>query len=168
MGARGIGKGMIVAAWVLLLGLLTLLFQDRLEEIGNPNRQLQVVEQGAVANVRLKRNRAGHYVAPGEINGTPVVFLLDTGATHVAVPEGLAERLGLPRGVAIQSITANGRARAWRTRLDTVRLGPIVKQGVSGVIMPGMSGDQVLLGMSFLRSLEMVQRGDGLSLSQRP
>ncbi|QFY91022.1 TIGR02281 family clan AA aspartic protease [Magnetovirga frankeli] len=153
---------MIIAAWALLLGLLTWLFQARLDEFSNPNQELQRL-QGEVGVV-LKRNRAGHYLAPGQINGHPVLFLLDTGATSVAVPQGLAQRLGLKPGGVIQSITANGRVQAWRTRLDEVRLGPIVKTGVSGVIMPNMPGDQVLLGMSFLRSLELVQRDGRLIL----
>lgn len=167
MGAQAFGKGMIIAAWVLLIALLTLLFQDRLDEFSSPNEQLQVVQQEAGKGVVLKRNRAGHYLAPGQINGQPVLFLLDTGATHVAVPEALAERLALKRGALVQSITANGRVSAWRTQLDEVRLGPIVKNGVTGVIMPNMLGDQVLLGMSFLRSLDLAQRDAELSLIQR-
>ena len=48
--------------------------------------------------VTLKRNRAGHFEAPGQINGEPVTFLLDTGATYVAVPSELAKRLSLAPG----------------------------------------------------------------------
>ncbi|MBF0256143.1 MAG: TIGR02281 family clan AA aspartic protease [Gammaproteobacteria bacterium] len=165
---------MIIAAWALLLGLLTWLFQGRLEQLDNPNAQLQADSVNGSANgpagaqaaaeLRLKRDRAGHYRAPGRINGQPVQFLLDTGATHVALPEALADRLALKRGVRIQSHTANGTVSAWRTELDEVRLGSIVKNRVSGVIMPNMPGEQVLLGMSFLRSLELVQRDGELIL----
>jgi aspartyl protease family protein len=170
MVTGGIGKGMIIAAWALLLGLLTWLFQGRLEQLDNPNAQLQASLSSshagtqAAAELRLKRDRAGHYRAPGLINGQPVQFLLDTGATHVALPETLADRLALKRGLRIQSHTANGSVSAWRTELAEVRLGGIVKNRVSGVIMPNMPGEQVLLGMSFLRSLELLQRDGELIL----
>ena len=75
--SRPLGKGMIIAAWVLLLALLTWFFNDRLEQQRNPNRQLagSVTAEGMPAVV-LERNRYGHYVASGFINGRPVEFML--------------------------------------------------------------------------------------------
>ncbi|MBL3588840.1 MAG: TIGR02281 family clan AA aspartic protease [gamma proteobacterium endosymbiont of Lamellibrachia anaximandri] len=158
---------MIFAAWALLLGLLALFFSDQLERQNNPNRNLAntSVESGP-KEIVLLRNRAGHYVAPGLINGTPVIFLLDTGATNVAVPASLAERLTLKRGAQSISLTANGRVKTWLTRLDQVQLGSIIRQDVRATIMPGMAGDEVLLGMSFLKHLELVQKGKTLILRQ--
>ena len=78
----------------------------------------------------------------------------------------LARRLDLSRGAPIQAQTANGIETTYRTRLDSVRLGTIRIDGVRAHINPGMSGDEVLLGMSFLRDLEFQQRDGVLTLRQ--
>jgi len=166
-GQRRMGKGMIIAAWVSLLIILTLLFNAYLEQQNNPNTAPATTTNGLVKEVVLQRNRSGHYVASGRINGTRVTFLLDTGATDVAVSDELASSLGLRRGMRISSQTANGTVTAWRTRLSEVGLGDIRLFNVRASILPGLQGDEVLLGMSFLKQLEMVQRGKQLLLRQR-
>ncbi len=161
-----LGKYMIFAAWLLLLGLLTLLAQGWLERRDNPNRELAYVDADGSAEVVLRRSRSGHYVAPGYINGEPVQFLLDTGATDVNIPAEVAERIGLEAGTPIRARTANGLITVYRTRLDTIRLGGIELHDVRASINPRMPGNTVLLGMSFMRDLELVQRGDTLTLRQ--
>ncbi len=166
---RRLGIGMIAAAWVVLLGLLTLLFGDWLESQQNPNSNVQgrVLESG-VREVVLRRNRSGHYVATGRINGQPVRFLLDTGATTVSVPAGLAGPLGLNRGRAQLANTANGVVTTYATRLESVALGELRVENVRANINPGMRGNEILLGMSFLKQLEFTQRGDTLTIRQYP
>jgi aspartyl protease family protein len=166
---QSIGRGMAFLAWALGLALLAWLFQDILDEQHNPNRQLrQSGDTGGVAEIVLERNRQGHYIATGQINGVDVEFLLDTGATAVAIPAGLAERLKLKRGHPQQTTTAAGRITTYRTVLEQVALGPIVQQQVQASINPHMDGEEVLLGMSFLKHLELVQRGNRLTLRQEP
>ncbi len=160
------GKGMIVGAWVGLLAILTLFFSAYLERQNNPNTDPVTSTAGLVAEVVLQRNRSGHYVASGRINGREVTFLLDTGATDVAVSDELANSLGLRRGMRITSQTANGVVSAWQTQLSEVSLGDIRLGNVRASILPGLQGDEVLLGMSFLQQLEMVQRGKHLLLRQ--
>lgn len=167
MNTRGIGKWMMVVAWVLLLALLSFLFSDVLERQYNPNQEpVTGHDSQGNAQVVLTRNRAGHYVASGRINGHPVRFLLDTGATDVALSIGLAERLQLPRGAQTLSRTANGTVATWSTRLSEVELGEIVQRDVKASVLPGMGEDEVLLGMSFLKRLELIQRGNQLTLRQ--
>ena len=161
-----IGATMIVLACVLLLGLLTLLFDNVLERQQEPNLHLAGYSQDAPREVVLKRNRSGHYVAPGFINGQPVRFLLDTGATRVSIPAGVAARLGLTRGRPGRASTANGTIVVYATVLDRVTLGNLAMEGVHADINPHMQGDTVLLGMSFMKHLEMTQRGDRLTLRQ--
>jgi len=154
---------MIVTAWLLILLLLTALFSGWLDRLDNPNRVLQVQSgENGESTIVLERNRAGHYVAPGMINGVAVTFLLDTGATNLALPEALADRIGLKRGAMGMSSTANGYVRSWLTRLDRVELGPFVLQDVQASILPTMPGDEVLLGMNFLKHLELIQKGNEL------
>lgn len=161
----GIGRWMMVLSWVLLLALMSYLFNGVLERQRNPNEEPLVLRDDRGGDqVVLKRNRAGHYVSSGRINGHPVLFLLDTGATDVAISDELAEKLELPRGRRMISQTANGTVVSWQTRLKEVGLGEIVLSDVSASVLPTMAGDEVLLGMSFLKRLEWTQRGDQLTL----
>ena len=164
---RRLGTGMYVMAWLVFGGLLVFFFSDVLDKQRNPNQSVST-NYGAdgAREVVLQRNRAGHYVTDGYINGEPVVFLLDTGATGVAIPERIARRLELPRGRAVQTQTANGTAVAYATRLQSVRVGDIELQGVAAAISPGLKMNEVLLGMSFLRHIEFTQRGNTLILKQ--
>lgn len=160
--ARQIGRGMWILAWVVLLGLLFLYFEGVSQEKYNPNHALQT--EVSSTPVVLKRNRAGHYLAPGEINGTKVAFLLDTGATTVSVPEAVANKIGLKRGYPQQVSTANGVVTVYTTQLDSIQLGSIELRQVRGHINPHMEGKTVLLGMSFMQHLEIRQKGDTLTL----
>jgi len=161
MTPKRIGRGMWVIAWVLLLALLYQFFEAEVEQRYSPNQNL-ATEPSAV--VVLKMNRAGHYVAPGKINGTKVTFLLDTGATTVSVPSHIADKIGLNYGRPQAVGTANGVIEVFGTQLDTVQLGGITLNNIRGHINPHMDSSTVLLGMSFMRDLEITQKGDVLTL----
>ena len=163
--SRGLGRGMVIAAWVFLLVLLTLFFNDRLDRQNNPNRHLASITADGIPEVTLQRNRFGHYVATGAINGKPVEFMLDTGATDVSIPAGLADKLGLQRGRASVYQTANGPITAWQTSLDVIQLGPLRLGPIRASINPNDSSNAVLLGMSFLKHLDFKQQGNTLTLS---
>ncbi|MGM0480333.1 MAG: retropepsin-like aspartic protease family protein [Pseudomonadota bacterium] len=158
------GKPFVFIAWGLALAMLVWLFQDKLEQQFNPNQNLETQQVGDRLVVRLEQNRMGHYVSKGRVNGQPVTFLLDTGATVVAVPEALAQRLGLPKGRQGMSQTANGRAVTYRTLIDRLQLGGIELNDVRASITPGMEGDVILLGMSALKQFELTQKGDTLTI----
>ena len=161
----GIARNMAIIAAILLIGLMTLLFGDLLDRQNNPNQAISVsVDGNGNRTVRLERNAFGHYVASGEINGADVEFLLDTGATEVSVPEGIARRAGLKRGAQMPVSTAAGVAYVYHTRIEELRLGPLIQRGVSATINPHMPDDEVLLGMNFLRHLKFTQQGDTLIL----
>jgi aspartyl protease family protein len=163
---RRIGVGMTLAAWALFLLLLTWFASGYLEGLNNPNVQVvSRVDPGGNPEVLLQRNRAGHYVATGAIDDVPVVFLVDTGATDVAVSQKVAERIGLEKGFRVTVNTANGTAYGWNTILDNVTLGNIRMTAVPATIMPGL-GQEALLGMSFLKRLTLIQRGEELLIRQ--
>jgi aspartyl protease family protein len=159
---------MIIAAWLLLLlVLLTMFFYERLEDQRNPNRNLtSAISVDGARQVTLLRNRRGHYLAHGRLNGAPVQFLIDTGATDVAISEDEARSLGLRFGPRILVSTARGTTTAYQTNIDRVELGEIVLHDVQATIVPDMPSREVLLGMSFLKHLEIFQHGHVLTLRQ--
>lgn len=157
---------MLIMAWLAGLGLAANWFAGVEERRRNPNQIPTSLRTDSGVEVILQRNPQGHYLAGGLINGQEVTFLLDTGATFVAVPSRLAERLRLEPGRATTVITANGPAQSFNTRIDILELGDIRLQGVEAGIVPGMTGDEILLGMSALRRLDFSQRGGELILRQ--
>ncbi len=92
--------------------------------------------------------------------------MLDTGATSVAVPASLAQQLGLKPGYRHKAVTANGIVEVRDTRIDTLTIGPITLRNVQASINPGMSGPEILLGMSALKDLELTQRDNTLTIKQ--
>lgn len=153
----------VAAAFVLLIGAMWWAFDGYLDRKHNPNRDLRTGPQAA-ERVVLESGPGGHYAVPGQINGRPVKFLVDTGASHVAVPAALAGDLGLERGRRMQVTTAAGRTTAYDTRIDRIALGGIELRDVRGSINPSMDTDFVLLGMTFLRHLDFRQEGGRLIL----
>ncbi len=165
---RRIGQAMVWAMWIVVLVVLTAVFNGWLEGQRNPNQSVESYTREGVHEVVLQRNRYGHYVATGAIDSQRVEFMLDTGASDISVPADVAKRLGLRRGAPLQYQTANGVITGYATTLGTVRVGDIVLHNVRASINPYMRDPQVLLGMSFLRQLEFTQRGERLTLRQYP
>jgi len=164
---RRAGRVMLVLAWGVGLFLATRFFAAWEEDRLNPNRQPVSQLQGEQIEVQLAGNVQGHFVASGRINGEAVTFLLDTGATDVAVPAELAERLGLERGASVMLHTANGQTTGYRTVLSSLDLGDIRLHDVRAIVAPGFRSEQVLLGMSALKQLEFTQRAGTLVLRQQ-
>lgn len=162
-----IAKVMVYLSWIALALLLTWLFGSFLDRQHNPNQYPETRSVAGLREVSLQRNRQGHYVATGTINGEAVVFMLDTGATHVSVPAKVALRLGLRPGREMLVQTANGVISTRRAKLDHVAIGDIGLSNVPASINPHQGGEQVLLGMAFLKHLELVQRGDTLFIRQQ-
>ncbi len=161
-----VGQGMLWVAALAILGALTWFFSGAIDRQRNPNQSVDGSVVGSVNTVVLDANRQQHYLATGFINGEAVEFMVDTGASQVAISASAADRLRLPRGPSTMVSTANGVARVQATRIDSVRLGTIELRDVRGVIVPNMSSPEVLLGMSFLGDLEFEQRNGQLILRQ--
>ncbi len=120
------------------------------------------------ATVSLTADVRGHFIAGGSLNSYPVSFLVDTGATSIAISGVEARRMGLDykaaRGGAVS--TAAGVVPAWRVTFNTVKIGGITLNQVEGIVIE--SGlDTPLLGMSFLNRMEMKRDGQTMTLTQR-
>ena len=156
--ARGAG------AWALIFVGVTLavgLFLDIRTEM--PTQR----QAGAV--VEVPRGPDGHYHLTLGIDGTPVRFIVDTGATDMVLAHEDAERVGIDLGEVIytgQAMTANGLVRTGRVLVDEVRLGEIVDRGVHASVTEGeMPGS--LLGMSYLDRFGRISIEDGLLMLER-
>lgn len=157
------GRRLYWAAIVAILLGMTALYHAVIHNDGG--MRLQQDSKGNVM-VILQRKRNGHFAADGEINGQAVRFLVDTGATDVAVSEQVARSLGLEFGPRINVLTAAGPVGGWVTRLDSVSVGVLELQDVRATITPGL-GEESLLGMSFLRHFSIVQEGNTLVIASR-
>lgn len=155
---RAAGTGRFLA-WFAVVGAmigLTALYQAIMPESGG---QTMSLTEGGNPTVTLERGRGGHFRAQGAINGIDIDFLVDTGATDIAISDRRARSLGLEFGPKVTVMTAAGPVAAWKTRLDRVRVGNLERRNVRATITPGL-GNEALLGMSFLRHFSMRQEQD--------
>lgn len=144
--------------WIAALGMLGGLYAF-FSILENDAGTVSSIDSNGAAMVVLEQDRNGHYEAEGQINGRPVTFLVDTGATDVALPESTARALGLDFGPRVKVMTAAGPATAWVTRLDEVTVGGIRRKNVRATITSG-EFNGILLGMSFLKHFSL-QQTDG-------
>lgn len=163
---KKIGKTFAFVFWGLFLVLSFVFFDSKLAEQQNPNQNPDSFVSGATTTLVLQQNRSGHYVASGTLNHYPVTFMLDTGATNVAVPKNVADAIGLQYGQPISVNTANGTAKAYMTTIDNLSIGEMQFGSMRATIVPGMLGDELLLGMNALKQVEFTQRGKTLTLKQ--
>ena len=159
---------MIALGWVLFLGIATLAANGWLERRDAARAPRSLVTEAGLAGLELVADRRGHYRALALVEGEPVEFLVDTGATTVALSAETARRLGLPLGREVRIETANGPAVARATEIERLALGPLVRRNVAASVVPGMREGTALLGMSFLRDFELVQRGGVLLIREPP
>jgi aspartyl protease family protein len=117
----------------------------------------------------LPPDSRGHYVTLGAINGSPVRFLVDTGATYVTLPGAEARRLHIDLSSAKRgmSSTANGDVPVYLVTLDAVRVGDITLRNVQAVVNEAPGLDVTLLGMSFLSRMQMRVDGANLVLEKK-
>jgi aspartyl protease family protein len=122
------------------------------------------------AQLSISRGVGNHYWIAGSIDGHPVQFLVDTGATSVAMNEGQARRLGIDyrvQGRPMVASTAGGNIKAWRIKLDSVKIGGLEVLGVEGAVLEGDSPTEVLLGMSFLSRVRWREENGVLQLESK-
>jgi aspartyl protease family protein len=127
------------------------------------------VPASSAREVVIPAGTGGHFVTSGSINGRPVRFMVDTGATLVALGKAEAQRLGIDLRQAEPALsqTAGGVVRVQLVKLASVKVGDVELYNVAGVVVPGEM-PQVLLGNSFLSRLQMRRDNDLLRLELKP
>lgn len=124
---------------------------------------------GANPSVTLYANTQGHFVSECQINGASLKFLLDTGATTVALNSGDAKfaNIDYKRGQPVQISTANGVVTAYQVTLASLKVGAITLNQVEASVLEGGSPSIVLLGMSALNRLDMKRQDIALTLTKK-
>ena len=144
-------------------------------EVAGAQRAIQLGESpvsigGSAAGQRivLKADARGHFINSGMINGRVMQYMVDTGATTVAIGRPDAQRMGLKfeQGQPVMMNTANGTAQGWRMRLESVRVGDVELRSVDAIVT-AEAMPYVLLGNSFLREFHMNRSGDEMVLQRR-
>lgn len=136
---------------------------------GAPVNLGRASSEGTGTQIVLTAGPGGHFVTGGSINGKAVRFMVDTGATVVALGEADAERIGLKFRNGQRGLvgTANGQVVVHRTTLDVVRVGDVQVYNVEAIVMPSAM-DTILLGNSFLTRFSMKRENDRMTLERRP
>lgn len=125
---------------------------------------------GGRSGVTLYAEPNGYFFADGSINGTPMRFLVDTGASSIAINSRHANRVGIDYkrlGKPGIATTAGGMVRMYAVTLNTVEVGGIRLHNVDAGVIEGDFPREALLGMSFLGRLEMKHDGEKMELMQR-
>ena len=144
-------------------------------EVGGVKRRLSLGQhhRNAAASdsrqsVTLAADTAGHFISEGQVNGGPVRFVVDTGATMVALPAADARRLNIDyrKGKRSQTRTANGTVQVYVITLERVKVGAIELSSVEGIVIE-QGLDIALLGMSFLSRVDMRHEGQTMTLVRR-
>ncbi len=147
-------------------------------EIGGKRHTLRVgdspfsVGKGAATGgggkIVLTAGSGGHFMTQGAINGNAIQFMVDTGATVVALSQGDAERMRLDykAGRPVRMSTANGVTQGWHIKLNSVRIGEVEIYEVDAVVTP-QAMPFVLLGNSFLTRFQMQRDNDQMTLTRR-
>ncbi|MEW6293618.1 MAG: TIGR02281 family clan AA aspartic protease [Pseudomonadota bacterium] len=154
------GKHYLAAlVWIVLFGIAYVVIDAQL--------QPKVATAESAGEIVIPRSRDGHFYVAGKINGQPVTFMVDTGASTVSVNSALAGRLGLPRGRPVAIGTAGGMTQGEEVVGQTVMLGGITVREVRIVVLAGMPGE-ALLGQNVLRHLEVLQTAERMILRRKP
>lgn len=161
------GKFMLYISWVLILLAGYMVFDWYLNYQSGANRAKTMHTASGGVELHIPLSRGNKYEVFGQINGHNVKYLVDTGATSIAIPESIANNLELEKGMPIQISTASGATTAYLTKINTLNIGnDIILHNINATINPTMPGDTILLGMGALRQLEFTQTNDVLILKQ--
>jgi aspartyl protease family protein len=149
--------------WILIFAAVYLYFDSRLQP------SVATVSDLAQGEIRIPRSRDGHYYVAGMVNGHPLTFVVDTGASAVTVSAGFARQAGMPGGVPTRFSTAGGVVTGETVPDQVVVAGGIRVSGLRVAVSSQMERHApALLGQNFLRKIDVIQSGDQMVLRLKP
>jgi aspartyl protease family protein len=117
-----------------------------------------------IRSLSITRDGRGHFQTDGRIDGQRIGFMVDTGASVIALNETSAARIGVRpsrNDYNATVTTANGKIKAARTRLAMVDVGGLVVRDVDAMVLPDEALSENLLGLSFLSKLKRFEYANG-------
>lgn len=153
------GRYMFLIVWIIIFAGLFLFFKQQ----GNQSSEVLKSTQHEFV---VSADHQGNYFVKGKINDYPVEFLIDTGATTVAIPQNVADKLHLVGAYPIVLYTANGEVTGSLTRVDSLSFGSFTLHNVKAVIIPKNNDGTVLLGMNVLKHFNVNQDRSQMTLKK--
>src|SRR5437660_747377 len=167
----------ILAGFMVGLGTIMAQMADRMTlapaRANSASLKVAAVEtstQIAARSLSIPRDARGHFQTEGRIDGQRIGFMVDTGASVVALNESTAARFGLrptPRDYRANVTTANGTIKAAPARLPMVDLGGIIVRDVDAMVLPDEALSENLLGLSFLSKLKRFEYANGMMVLEQ-
>ena len=166
---------MIFAAIMVTLGTVMAQIADRMTpaSASTAPRQVAAVEMATPPSGRtlnIPHDARGHFATDGRINGQRIGFMVDTGASVVALNETSAAQFGFrptPGDYTAKVTTANGTIKAARTRIAMVEVGGLVVRDVDAMVLPDEALSENLLGLSFLSKLKRFEYANGMMVLEQ-
>jgi aspartyl protease family protein len=159
---------MIFAAALVVLGTFMAQMADKMTAATPARASIAVpaetVGQAGVRSLNIPSDSRGHFLTEGRIDGQRIGFMVDTGASVIALNETSAARFGLrptPGDYKSSVTTANGTIKAARTRLAMIDVGGLVVRDVDAMVLPDEALSENLLGLSFLSKLKRFEYANG-------
>lgn len=165
MENKKISLSMIILCWLIVFAFGTYFLEKKLLE-HQPELKIEQ-DTPTIKQVSIKLNNHNQYMLPGKINNIDVIFLIDTGATHVSIPYHIAKQIQVRQGPETEIQTASGTDTGYHARIDSLTIGNIHLENIRATITPQTDEDYCLLGMSALKRLEMTQEQGKLIIKQK-
>jgi aspartyl protease family protein len=160
---------MIFAALMVAMGTIMAQMADRMTPalahgVSQKAVPVETAEPSGLRSLSIPRDARGHFETEGRIEGQRIGFMVDTGASVIALNETSAARFGLRpsrNDYTAAVVTANGTIKAARTRLAMVDIGGLVVRDVDAMVLPDEALSENLLGLSFLSKLKRFEYANG-------
>lgn len=159
--SRRLGGIFLIIGWIMALSLVGFLINQSMYSTKPPT----INETYGGTQITIYRGYDSHFRIPGAINDVQVTFLVDTGATSIAVSEHIATKAGLNRKSKVQTETANGPSSGYLTKIEKLTINQLELHNISAIIIPNIADNEVLLGMNVLSKFNIQQTADTLTLT---
>jgi len=150
----------VLVIWVIIFSIVYVFFDSQQKPKIATGK-----DGGMFGQIVIPRSLDGHYYVRGSINGYPIDFMVDTGASVVSVSKSLAKKANLPNGVPANFSTAGGMVMGEVVSGQSVEAGGIMVNGIG--VSVGIQGGVALLGQNFLRRVDVLQSNDTMILQLR-
>lgn len=152
---------MLIISWIIGISLIWILYHKLIFS----TKPFEITTTNNLTKIKIYPSYDNHYKIYGFLNNYKIDFLIDTGATNIAISNKLARKLGIKKLNTVSVRTASGETVGYRAIIDSIKIGPITFSNVSATIMPNMDDDYALLGMNILKHFKIEKTKDYLILT---